>query len=590
MLLDNYSKNDLVGLYKSFMKILPLEQIGLLNSLLNNKKVYQVSKMALISIFTNVYTDPLFMSALYESLMATETSRFIYSRILWKNLSMKLKEVPYPLNRPDKDRNNYSYDNNMPFEEELCFIHLHNENSYWGNTENDFIFIPWKKRLILKSIFPKPDDYDLLPLEKLNDTDFHYSNESDIVYFVHIISEMAKNDLIKMGGNGLKPLAKTMNMLLKSSGMNDFRLPDSVKFLAIDMLIRSYNAWHSYAASAKTSHAHEIIKKLFEKLLNGFLDFDFARFLLAHLKGVRYTQEYLTHNNIYKALTGILTQFKHDKWISFENIFNMTCYRDLDFNFEYYDSSKYYFVTDDGYDDTQFYGPEIQVERYFDKLLIRPVLKGAFFFLAAWGLVEIKYDKPVSDCEFKSPRKDYITVYDGLKYVRMTELGKYVFGFTKKYTASEKEIIRSKISYDDYEPVLLVNEDDSINIAKIESYTERTSPGRYALSYEKIFRDCPTVKLLEQKVKKFYKIMDDTPPPIHKAFLDKIINRKNVLKKESALMVYKLDKDPDLMNIFMNNKKLQELVYKAEDYHILIHKDKFPIFKKIMKQNGYFIG
>jgi hypothetical protein len=225
----------------------------------------------------------------------------------------------------------------------------------------------------------------------------------------------------------------------------------------------------------------------------------------------------------------------------------------------------------------------------YHSLFFEPVLKALFFYFGSLGLLKLKYGDPISYYPFAASGKRYISVWDGLGFIKLTELGKYVFGL--RYTYDQKEIVKktTSLKFDEYKPIITVDKQDTIMLAKLEPFVQPYDENRYILSYAKIFRDCDKYKALELKIDSFYKHIEQNPPKVFDEFFDEIKQKANLLKRELKQVVIKLDEDKKLLNLFMTNGKLQELIIKAEGYRIIVLKENIPKVTKILKDNGFYI-
>ena len=125
--------------------------------------------------------------------------------------------------------------------------------------------------------------------------------------------------------------------------------------------------------------------------------------------------------------------------------------------------------------------------------------------------------------------------------------------------------------------------------AKLEPFTEKYDKGRYILSYAKIFKDCKSRKILDIKIDNFYNNIEKNPPQIFKDFFEQIKKDSNMLKRDLSQIVIELKDNKKLLNLFLKNKKLQDLIIKAEGYRVIVNKKDIPKLTKIVKDNGFFI-
>ena len=99
------------------------------------------------------------------------------------------------------------------------------------------------------------------------------------------------------------------------------------------------------------------------------------------------------------------------------------------------------------------------------------------------------YNTPTSKYNIKAEGKPYISVWDGLEYIRFTDLGKFVLGLSAEYTPIEIQQNKTKLKFDEYSPIITVDAKDGVTIAKLEGYADKIDANKYILSYSKIFKD-----------------------------------------------------------------------------------------------------
>ena len=91
------------------------------------------------------------------------------------------------------------------------------------------------------------------------------------------------------------------------------------------------------------------------------------------------------------------------------------------------------------------------------------------------------------------------------------------------------------------------------------------------------------------KIDGFYNNIEQNPPKVFKEFFEQIKENANMLKKDIKQIVINLENNKKLLNLFLRNKKLQELTVKAQGYRIIVSKDDISKLTKIVKDNGFFI-
>jgi len=550
-------------------------------------KLNSTKKMDLVSYLASLLSSEKNIVNIYKKLSSTELSNYLYKNLIWSN-SLDTIEVEVKYQHTFLKDSSVRYgvtqtkqDGNLLF---ITRLTRESYGFYGADEELDKLIINRDIRALLRILFVIPDDFNLEPVTNLDETEFTYSNENEVFNFINVISEMLSNNLVEFGKTNEKPLAKTLNILKSSTGINEFYSDKKLDSFATDMLTRSFSYYYWAAKKFKESELDSLKEFTLEKFQDKYYFF-ITRILASHLKKIRYDHHYLKEYKMFNVLTAILSDLPKDSWVEMQNILKYCDYREYRFDLENkYRTDNYKFECDIGGRESSLY-----VHDDYNVIFFEPILKGLFFYLGALGLVELKYDKPKSPYHVKAKGKEYISTWDSLKYVKMTQLGKYVFGFKDSYEQKVIEKKTTKLKFDEYKPIITIDVKDTITQAKLEPYTDKYSEGKYILSYAKIFRDCKNIKALELKIDSFYKLIEANPPQIFKDFFAEIKDNKNLLKRDLSQVVIELKDNKKLLNLFMKNKKLQELVIKAQGYRVIVSKIDIPKLTKIVKDNGFFV-
>ena len=550
------------------------------------EKKHLLRKNLLVDYLKVVFTNEIYIGKIYAKLSSSKVSNFIYKNLIWEVNFIDTAEITdkfdYRFNRVETIHygvNEKYLDDNLSF--------VKRRKSHYYNNEDDLLILDSNIRTILKLVYPIPEYYELESIQTPDKTQFTYSNEEGIFNFINVISEMLKNNLIEFGKTNEKPLAKTLNILKNSTGIHEFYGEKKLDSFATDMLTRSFSYYYWESKRFKDFEL-ESLKDFVLKQMDDRFYFFIARIFASHLKKVRYDNFYSSQKELFDILKIIMADMPKDGWVGMENILKYCNYRDMKFDFESAYKTENYniecdILSDETRTDTFYVGGSYNI------LFFEPIIKASFFYLGSLGLFELKYDDPISPYKIVAKGKEYISTWDSLKYVKITELGKYVFGLVDFY---EQKIIEKKsteIKFDEYKPIITIDSKDTITQAKLESYTDKYDENRYILSYAKIFKDCKTKKILELKIDGFYKQIEPNPPQVFKDFFDEIKQNQNLLKRDLKQVVIELSNNKKLLNLFMKNKKLQELVIKAQGFRVIVLKENIPKLTKIVKDNGFFV-
>lgn len=546
--------------------------------------INSLRKTMLVSYFMEHLSQVKNLQKISQKLYSTELSRFLYENMVWQGITFQTSDIEERFKTNfQKDNNSYYGVKEIPLTGVLSFINRVVQESggyYYTNKNIDILRIDPNIRALLKVVLPIPDDFDLVAQTETPETMYSYSNENEIFGFIDIISDMLKNNLVEFGKTNEKPLAKSLNILKNSSAIHEFYSEKKMDYLATDMLTRSFAYYYWTAKKFKESEV-ESLKDFVHKKFEDKYHFFIMRILASHLKKVRFDYYSGKESGLFNALKTIINDLPKESWVSMEKIFKFSRYRNLRFDIEYRGKTDDYYLEGEL---NNYYCSES-----YEALFFEPVIRGAFFYMAALGLFEIKYDRPKSNYSVAAKDKSYISVWDQLKYIKITELGKYVFGFVDKYEQKTVKKTVTSLKFDEYKPIISIDEKDTIMQAKLEPYTEKYDKGRYVLSYAKIFKDCKSKKVLDIKIDNFYKNIEVNPPEIFKEFFEKIKKDSNMLKRDLNQIVIELKNNKKLLNLFLKNKKLQELIIKAEGYRVIVNKNDISKLTKIIKDNGFFV-
>jgi hypothetical protein len=550
---------------------------------------YNVKKQQYVDILFKLFQDNKFIQLFHNKLTSTSVSKEVYTLLVWKKVDI----VGIELN--DMINLGLQYDENMRYqsleynlENELSLIVHHAQYSWQGLIE-DVVFIKNEIRDLLQLLIPLPDDYNISIVKDPIATKYSYTNEDGILNFIDTIEQMLKSNLVEFGKTNEKPLLKSLNILKSSSGIVEF-YDKKLGLNATDMLTRSFSYYYwQYKGFKKTNL--DSLKHFVQEQFSDNLRFFISRLFTSHLKKIRFDEYYTSQSELFDLIKYIIKAVPKDGYIDMQNIFSFCTYRNLGFHFDSkYKTSEYNLPCEillhDGtkIPDTTYVGEQYEI------IYQQPILKAVFFYLSALGLVEIFYDDPKSNCNIIAKGKEYISIWDGLKYIRFTDLGLYVLGYNKKYIPKKQDKqTKTGVKFDNYQPIITIDKKDSLNIAKFEPYTTLYDTNRYVLNSTKIFKDCKSYKALELKIDNFYKMVGKNIPDVFVKFFDQLKAQSNLVAIRTNIVTLQLQKDQRLISLFQTNKKLQEIIIKAQDYKVLLDKADLSKFTKILKDNGFFL-
>ena len=583
-------KKDLLLLFKYTTEILEDMSYKGVPAILQSKSTINKAKHSdFVQLFIPLFRNDDFIIKLYEKLASTIASSKLYSLLIWEEAEYSTEDA---IDEFDLELETYQYrsygSENIQLDNELAFI---TRELYYHYAEDvDKLYINHDLRELLKLAYPYPDEYFIKKVDKPSiATKLTYNNENEVFQFIDTIDQMLQNNLVEFGKTNEKPLLKSLNILRTTSSVNEFYTDKKLLNTATDMLTRSFSYYY-FAKKRFRSLPLETLKDFVELQLNDQLKFFISRIFSSHLKKIRFDEYYSSQGELFEITKTILKDMPLDGWVDFSNILKYCKYRGLRFDFESkYKTSQYNMECDLIRADGQI-SHEIFYGKYqYEIIVFEPIIKAMFFYLASLGILEIKYNEPTTPYAIKSKNKPYLTIWDQIQYVKYTKLGLYIFGYEKTYEVAEKEKVKLEIKFDEYKPIITIGKTDTITLAKLDPYVELYDTNRYILKYSKIFKDCNTYDQLIKKIDIFYKIIGIEPPKVFVEFFEDIKRKANILKNDLEYTVIEVKNNKDLLELFMRNKKLQEIIIKAQGYKVIILKSDLAKFTKIVKDNGFFI-
>ena len=540
-----------------------------------------------VNFFVTLFGDATFLDKFLSKLYANEASQKIYNTLVWEKEveDVKALNARYRL-QLSTDTPPYNEHRETYLKNELALVTQSSIYSYRGSSNN--VMIKENIRELLRLVLPLPKDYYLVATKELEETALSYNNEAGVLHFIGVMEEMMQNSLVEFGKTNEKPLAKTLNILKSSTDSKEFYTEKKLDTFATDMLTRSF--YYYYLRHKKfEAKKPESLKQFVLMQLEDNYSFFISRIFLSYLKKVRYDSYYSRERELFQTLKYILKALPQDGFVSMKNIIHYCQYRDIKLDIESSHKTNEYSMECDFEEEIGVASDTMYVGSNYNVLFLEPLLKASMFYFGALGILELRYDEPVSPYVITAKGKPYLTPWDSLEYVKLTKLGEFVLGLRKSYEYKEVAPKKKGLKFDEFKPIITVSREDTIMRTKLEAYGDKYDADRYILSYAKIFKDCKSTKALQLKIDGFYKQIEANPPKVFKEYFDAILKNANFLKRDLKQVVIELKNNPKLLQLFMKNKKLHELVIKAEGYRVIVLKENIPKLTKIVKENGFFV-
>ncbi|KPA18009.1 hypothetical protein MHK_001773, partial [Candidatus Magnetomorum sp. HK-1] len=185
-------------------------------------------------------------------------------------------------------------------------------------------------------------------------------------------------------------------------------------------------------------------------------------------------------------------------------------------------------------------------------------------------------------------KRPYFTVYDGLQYVRLTDLGAYILGKTETYEF-DKSKISAEVILDEDRLIANIKGKDPIKQMVIDKIADMIHDDCYRVNYKTFLKGCRSTKEIDHKIEMFYKYISKEPPPIWQSFIDEITAKKDPLTEKENMRVFKVKENKELIDLIARDEKLRKYVLISEDYHILIENLNVPLVQRRLETFGFFV-
>lgn len=214
--------------------------------------------------------------------------------------------------------------------------------------------------------------------------------------------------------------------------------------------------------------------------------------------------------------------------------------------------------------------------------LSEPYVRAILVVLATLGVVEVAYRKPKSDDN---------SCYDQIEYVRVTELGKYVFGLTDKYTPQAGKDRGPAFELDNERLIIRVIDKSSPFVSLVDDYANKISPTLYKVNNEAFLKGCNNITELDRKINLFKTYICPDPPKVWRQYFNELFKKCNpFIQKEIPYTILNIPPDnKELQKIVLTEPSVRKFVVKAENYTILIKQSELSQFASALKKFGYIL-
>lgn len=440
---------------------------------------------------------------------------------------------------------------------------------------------PFFQQLALRVFFPQhihvrplPELPDGVPLER-------YNAERVVLSRVSLLHSLYTQQRLETGPND-KMTNTTVVAAQRVTGIAEFFPEGSLQkkwaHVAAKMVMNAYSVYRrKNARKSLPANPEEVLKAVVQYVMG-----ERALLLMVvmpYLKGLTVSVMYANNSDRLAIVLQSILATWNDQWLDVDDIVMRlrTIDRDGEDNFMLMDHNrcermKLKNALTDRY---------IHTDERVEQMCI-PFVKGLLFLMGAFGMVELAY---------RLPAEGDTSYYSGLRYVRLTTLGRYILGLDDTYTPQPDENERPLFTLDDDHLIIQSLVDDNPLESVVCSFARRITPRLYKVTPQTLLANCATLKDVEGKITSFYRFVCPEPGQAWTAFFDTMKAHCRPFSKPAdkyELLCVDRD-DADLHRLLLAAPDLRHLVVKAEDYLLLVKTADKELLAKTLLKYGYLM-
>ncbi len=474
------------------------------------------------------------------------------------------------------------YDINKDLKDEFLFFKVDKDMK-----KGEYLYLDYDILRVIRRFMKKPAEYKIIPQKKVK-ANLVNSNEKELIENFKMYFEFYSQGGIKLS-NSAKILKESKLNMKKYCNITEYyedsKDLDYLKTETIALFFFLVKDKYIDENYFKVSNIKNIVKDFMSGELVKEENYHYTSLYLNYLKGVK---------NIWKSkeeikrglatIKNIIDKFPDDKPISVENVIKAILYRDEFIEIiDVKDAYDYIYINEANYERTKI----LNYEKY-QMYVVIPFIKSVLFILGVLGVFEIYYDYPSINNSLYL-KNGYLSKFDGIKYVKFTELGRYCFDRVDEYDfKNAKE--DGEVLLDEDRLIATVMGDTPVKTMFLERVAQRIATNKYKFSRENFLRGVSSSKEIEERINEFYNKITPEPNQLWKEFFNDILEKSSVIKAESQFVVLKLKNDKELIKTITKDERFKPLMLKGEDFHLLVRSENISEVISLFKEHGYYVN
>ncbi len=572
---DFYSKEVLFKLYtKYFLDWIAEGYIG------SNLGLFEISlisensnKQTFLDLLEQFYLKEEIFCTIYEKL-DTDVKE-VFETIAWnKRFYTSNKEKYFKLEN--------NYDINKDLKEEFLFFKADKDNK-----RGEFLYLDYDIVRVIRKFMKKPKEYNIIPQKKVEVALVH-NNEKELIENFKMYFEFYSQGGIKISSSAKILKESKLNMRKYCNITEYYEDSKDLDYLKTEtialffFLVKEKYIDENYF---KVSNIKNIIKDFMSGELIKDENYHYTSLYLNYLKGVK--NIWKSKEEIKRGLTtikNIIAEIPSDKPVSVDNIIKAILYRDEFIEIiDVKDAYDYIYINEANYERTKI----LNYEKY-QMYVVIPFIKSVLFILGVLGVFEIYYDYPSINNSLYL-KNGYLSKFDGIKYIKFTELGRYCFDRIEEYDFKNAKEDGEAILDEDRLIVTILG-DAPVKTMFLERVAQKIATNKYKFTRENFLRGISSSKEIEDRINEFYSKINSEPSGLWKDFFEDLIEKSSAIKADNQFVVLKLKNDKELIKTITKDERFKPLMLKGEDFHLLVRSENVTEVVSLFKEHGYYVN
>ena len=584
----NYNYETLISLYNRYfiewiadgiigkdLNIFDISSIGTKDE--NREKDYETLK----NLINEIFSYEKVFNVIYKTF--PEKVKEIFSYTIWeKNYPIELNELEVYFNISNKfDAASFTLK-----DEYLFFKVLNNPNNQGKELVLDYKIA----RLLRKYADKKPSEYFIEAENNENEINFKFykdNNEYEFINNMNFYLDFFNSGEVSIASNGkiLKDSKKNMQKHCEiTEYYNDVKGLEFLKTETICLLFILLKKQYREKSYFNSKNIKNIIEDFFNtNLFNTEDSYIYTNLFLNYLKGTKNIWENPEKiKETTYTLVQLLREFPENGIVSVEKIVRAYILREENDLIAPKDITDYIYINEAN-------GQRAKIQNDIDYVnyIIEPFVKSYLFLLSIFGVFEIFYEKPF----FRKGlflKNNYLSKYDGLKYIRLTDLGKYILGYKENFEILDKKE-RVEIHLDDKRQFITIVGEAPARVMFFEKISIKIKGNMFKFTYDSFLKGIKTYEELIDRIEKFKENTTRELPLNWQEFFENLEKKFNSIKLISDYVVLKLDDNKELIQLVLKDSRIKKICLKAEDYHLIVSKENLKELVKIFGEYGYYL-